>query len=398
MPDILLEGCASRPLASCLKALGILRLVGEQQDAQVRGAWRNGCFVLSSSLDKETLCDFFLHVWQPTPLVSPWNGGSGFYPGDNTEGIDAITQSTDSRLAGYRAVIARIRDWPEFRMLASLPAGQARKQRDSVREECKNIFLQRCRAELPEACLPWLDAAFILREDKAVFAPLLGTGGNEGRLEYANNFMQHVNAVFAASDTQQGRGWLESALFAVPTPGLPKVAAGQLDPGSAGGCNQSAGFALDKAAPVNPWNFLLMLEGSLLFAGTLARRSPEDPAQVSFPFCVGRMAAGFASSSLRDNGRGELWFPLWSRPASLREVRRLLGEGRATLGRRQACDGLDFTRAIASLGVERGIDSFERYSFLERRGQSYVALPSGNLSVRYQPRVALLEPVARWLE
>ena len=100
MPDILLEGCASRPLASCLKALGILRLVGEQQDAQVRGAWRNGCFVLSSSLDKETLCDFFLHVWQPTPLVSPWNGGSGFYPGDNTEGIDAITQSTDSRLAG----------------------------------------------------------------------------------------------------------------------------------------------------------------------------------------------------------------------------------------------------------------------------------------------------------
>ena len=230
MPDILLEGCTSRPLASCLKALGILRLVGEQQDAQVRGAWRNGCFVLSSSLDKETLCDFFLHVWQPTPLVSPWNGGSGFYPGDNTEGIDAITQSTDPRLAGYRAVIARIRDWPEFRMLASLPAGQARKQRDSVREECKNIFLQRCRAELPEACLPWLDAAFILREDRAVFAPLLGTGGNEGRLEYANNFMQHVSAVFSSLDSPQARGWLESALFAVPTPGLPKVAAGQLDP------------------------------------------------------------------------------------------------------------------------------------------------------------------------
>lgn len=398
MPDIPLEGCASRPLASCLKALGILRLVGEQKDAQVRGAWRNGCFVLSSSLDREALCDFFLHVWQPTPLVSPWNGGSGFYPGDNREGIDAIAQSTDPRLAAYRAVIARIRDWPAFRMLASLPAEQAREQRDRVREEGKHIFLQRCRAELPEVCLPWLDAAFILRDGKAVFAPLLGTGGNEGRLEYANNFMQHVRAVFSSVDSPQRCGWLESSLFAVPTPGLPNVAAGQCDPGSAGGCNQSAGFALDKAAPVNPWNFLLMLEGTLLFAGTLARRSPHDPAQVSFPFCVGRLAAGFASSSLRDNGRGELWFPLWSRPASLREVRRLLGEGRATLGRRQVCDGLDFARAIASLGVERGIDSFERYSFLERRGQSYVALPSGHLSVRYQPRVALLEPVARWLE
>lgn len=39
MPDILLEGCASRPLAAYLKALGILRLVGEQADANARGAW-----------------------------------------------------------------------------------------------------------------------------------------------------------------------------------------------------------------------------------------------------------------------------------------------------------------------------------------------------------------------
>lgn len=398
MPDILLEGCTSRPLASCLKALGILRLVGEQKDAQVRGAWRNGCFVLSSSLDREALCDFFLHDWQPTPLVSPWNGGSGFYPKNKEEinGLNLLLQVQNPRLAAYQAVIARIRDWPEFRMLASLPAGQARKQRDSVIKTCKDTFLQRCRAELPEVCLPWLDAAFILREDKAVFAPLLRTGGNEGNLEYSDNFMQHVSRIFSA-DLRQCRDWLEASLFASPVNRLPIMATGQFDPGHAGGRNQGRGFFVEKA-PVNPWNFLLMLEGTLLFAGTLARRSPDDPARVSFPFCVGRLAAGFASSSLRDNGRGELWFPLWSRPASLREVRRLLGEGRATLGRRQACDGLDFARAIASLGVERGIDSFERYSFLERRGQSYVALPSGNLSVRYQPRVALLDPVARWLE
>lgn len=58
MTDILLEGCTSRPLASYLKALGILRLVGEQRDAHACGAWRNGCFVLSSSLDRKALCDF----------------------------------------------------------------------------------------------------------------------------------------------------------------------------------------------------------------------------------------------------------------------------------------------------------------------------------------------------
>lgn len=128
MPDILLEGCASRPLAAYLKALGILRLVGEQADANARGAWQNGAFLLSSSLDRQALCDFFMETWQPTPLVTPWNGGSGFYPGDNREGIDALAQSTNLRLAVYREVIARIRNWPE---LVAPPKGK--KQLDDLR-------------------------------------------------------------------------------------------------------------------------------------------------------------------------------------------------------------------------------------------------------------------------
>lgn len=391
MPDILLEGCASRPLAAYLKALGILRLVGEQADANARGAWQNGAFLLSSSLDRQALCDFFMETWQPTPLVTPWNGGSGFYPGDNREGIDALAQSTNPRLAVYREVIARIRNWPE---LVAPP--KEKKQLDELRKRCKETFLQRCRAELPESCLPWLDATCILRTDKAVFAPLLGTGGNEGRLEYSSNFMRHVAKIFACPP-EESRAWLESALFGLPVNGLPKSAAGQFDPGHAGGCNQDTGpYRAD--VPVNPWDFLLLFEGTLLFAGSLTRRAPEDPNDVCFPFCVEGLAAGFASSSLTDKGRGEIWMPLWSRTASLREVRRLLGEGRASLGRRQARNGLDFARAIASLGVDRGIDGFERYSFLERRGQSYVALPSGSLSVQYQPQVALLDPVARWVQ
>ena len=132
MPDILLEGCASRPLAAYLKALGILRLVGEQADANARGAWQNGAFLLSSSLDRQALCDFFMETWQPTPLVTPWNGGSGFYPGDNREGIDALAQSTNLRLAVYREVIARIRNWPE---LVAPPKGK--KQLDDLRQKYK---------------------------------------------------------------------------------------------------------------------------------------------------------------------------------------------------------------------------------------------------------------------
>lgn len=396
MSDILLEGCPSRPLSAYLKSLGVLRLVGEQMDSGVCGSWHDGCFVLSGSLSREELRRFFLEKYEPSPLVTPWNGGSGFYPGDNMSGILPLEQSTLPRLARYREVIAAVRHWPEFQELASLPLDKTKKRREEIRKENKNIFLRRCRAVLPECCLPWLDAAFSLRSDKAFFAPLLGTGGNEGRLEYANNFMQHVVGLFlhAAEDLQSA--WLDAALFGVPVQNLPSSAVGQFDPGNAGGCNQSMGVYNDKTR-CNPWDFLLMMEGTLLFAGTLVRRSPEDPAQASFPFSVSSLAAGFASSSLKDKGRGEIWLPLWSHPASLRELRHLFGEGRASLNRMQVQNGLDFARAVSTLGVDRGVEAFERYSFLERRGQSYVAMPSGRVCVTYRPEVTLLDPVVRSL-
>ena len=103
MPDIALHGCTSRPLAAYLKALGILRITGEQLDKRACGFWRNGLFVLSSDVDRQKLCDFFLTAYIPTPVVTPWNGGSGFYPGDNREGIDFIAGSENPRLAAYRA-------------------------------------------------------------------------------------------------------------------------------------------------------------------------------------------------------------------------------------------------------------------------------------------------------
>ncbi|MFX9938975.1 hypothetical protein ABTP77_21710, partial [Acinetobacter baumannii] len=71
----------------------------------------------------------------------------------------------------------------------------------------------------------------------------------------------------------------------------------------------------------------------------------------------------------------EIWLPLWSSPCSLAELSALFSEGRATLKRRVAKDGLDFARAVARLGVDRGITQFQRYSFLMRNGQSFFATP-----------------------
>jgi len=79
MHQHLLTGCTPVPLAHYLKALGILRLVAEQKDPDACGRWRGEYFELRTSLSRDELQRFFLEEYQPTPVLAPWNGGSGFY-------------------------------------------------------------------------------------------------------------------------------------------------------------------------------------------------------------------------------------------------------------------------------------------------------------------------------
>lgn len=74
-----LDGCAPTPLAHYLKALGILRLVAEQIDPQVRGWWEGETFRLATTLAHDELETFFFDRYEPTPLLAPWNGASGFF-------------------------------------------------------------------------------------------------------------------------------------------------------------------------------------------------------------------------------------------------------------------------------------------------------------------------------
>lgn len=109
-----LTGCRSKPLASYLKAVAVLRLVSEQTDSQAKGWWEGDRFFFRSKLDENALAAFFCDEYSPTPVVAPWNGGSGFYLGDATKGMDAIESSKQSRFAGYRDVISAIKAWPEI--------------------------------------------------------------------------------------------------------------------------------------------------------------------------------------------------------------------------------------------------------------------------------------------
>ena len=78
MNRLVLSGCRPEPLAGYLKALGVLRLVSEQEDPGARGAWIDGVFVLETRLSADELVSFFADRYRPTPVITPWNGGSGF--------------------------------------------------------------------------------------------------------------------------------------------------------------------------------------------------------------------------------------------------------------------------------------------------------------------------------
>src|SRR5688572_13903754 len=102
MNDLVLTGCIPNVLASYLKALAVHRLVAEQEDSGASSWWDpDGVFHLSSSLDRDGLIEFLLDRYAPTPVVTPWNGGSGFYPSDQKSGIEAIERSTGDRFQPY---------------------------------------------------------------------------------------------------------------------------------------------------------------------------------------------------------------------------------------------------------------------------------------------------------
>lgn len=382
-----LAGCRPEPLAGYLKALGVLRIVARQADPAVTGAWCDDHFTLSTTLTSDQIIDFFVDEYQPSPVVAPWNGGSGFHPKDQQAGIAAIESTTSSRLAAYREAIAA------GRSLTS-EAAQSGWDTDTLRRQARN--------RLPDACLDWIDASVVITGSRLAFPPLLGTGGNDGRLEFSNNFMQRLVDVLGLRTGRQAPGradsaaWLAAALLGTTEPrGLAGAAIGQFDPSSAGSPNSSP---FGSANPlVNPWGYVLMIEGSLLFASGPARRLGGGQGLAAAPFTFASSPVGYPGSAVTEDTRGEVWVPLWERFATLAEIQVLFSEGRANWRDRHARSGLDMAKAAATLGTARGIAQFARYAFPQRHGRNTVAVPVGRVVVSERPAARPLAQLDRWL-
>ena len=404
-----LDGCTPTPLASYLKALGILRLLsspanhvaGKAADPRARGWWENERFHVRTTLSRDALVRFFLEEYAPSPIIAPWNGGSGFYPKDNQDGFAPLAAEKVAKRFDVISLAIRHASHAIRRLnFKERPAGDA-----------KVALVAALRAELPDTALDWLDATLALSGQGLAYPQLLGTGGNDGRLDFTNNFMRRLVStarpagLFNASDGSPSAGaasLLRSALFDEPFPGLSSASVGQFAPGAVGDRpNGTTGYAA--GAEVNPWDFILMLEGAVAFAGATSRRH-ESLAQsgASFPFTVRAVGAGWGGVDAADenDARAEFWAPLWARPARFCEIDSLLGEGRAVLNGRTARDAVEFARAASSLGISRGFTEFERFGFLMRAGKAYLAAPLGRRSSVPSSGARLVAELddGRWLQ
>ncbi len=441
MPEsITLDGCASAPLASYLKALGVLRLIssdthhvdGQAADPKARGWWEGERFHIRTTLGRPALCAFFLDEYAPSPIIAPWNGRAGFLEGDagadssrtGAKLMSAIQRSRSPRLSNMRRTVESLRS---NEAIAGYDGLRAKKDRltkrakqlkgdEKVRaedelkavkrqaSESKGILLPTLRATTDLDHLAYIDACYVLSTDEAP-APLLGSGGNDGSRDFGVNFAEHLLSLFDLENgdaTEDARVQLEGALFDLGQRLDASGSMGQFSPGQ-GGANATTGY--EGYGALNRWDVVLAMEGTMVFAGALTRRwGATGDSRAAFPFTFDPVGAGAGSLSAADPNRprGEIWTPLWPKPATYSEVSAIFAEGRLTLERRAARTGLDAARSVTRMGQARGIDSFERYSLIQPDSKMpYQATPLGRFNApRGGPRTDLIADleVGGWLE
>lgn len=431
MHTITLSGCSPIPLAHYLKALGIFRVISESEHGDINATvyWKDNSFILNSKFDRveePSLPDFFFNNYIPTPIMVPWSGGDFF--GVNQEKpkklftktptaslvIESFLSNDSPRLKTYRDALKST--------FSAMNAAGVKVKKDiegsgTAQRYLKAEMLKSLRNVLPDNTLTWMDAASIIESDSVAFNTLLGGGGgSDGNSHFSDNFMQCLWMALPDFDAQRekpiraigkntyfdSRAALCESLFGLQGVGtkIPGLSPVLFDSTRVGGPNQTSGF--EAKAGSNPWDFILMLEGSVLFAGAIGRKldTNHDPS-ARFPFLFQSSPVGLGASFPGESSGRELWLPLWSHPASLSEVRAVFAEGRVEKHGRMARRGCDAFVAAAQLGFDRGIHAFQRIGFYKGRigGDNYfTAVDQGRIIPRRNQSVDLLRDIDNWFD
>lgn len=444
-----LRGCTPEPLGDYLKGLGVFRLIAEQADAQARAWWKDGFLHVrqskwpaSESTSAESQCvDWLLKDCRFTPLIAPWQTGTGYLPkGKRDAGALALVELLNASHPGVTDFRRAFRDvasslgidlgaeaweWEEmFRFCGRPPVLPYARDAAKWLEAMKEVAVEHSDADLLRGVrnrirlnpsLKWLDAVGMSAarsrdSDMAWWFPILASGGGEASGQYIVNHQQRLKSVLL-EDQEHSRARLAASLTAHNQPET-------LEGNSMGAMyypslmkvpNAGQDFLPNPQRRVNPWDFILLLEGCLVWSMTATRRKGVTSERASFPFYCRSSFGGSTmigpkevEGSENSIANGELWCPVWSTPTTLTEVDRIFGEGRIQVGERLCTRSLNFALAMTGLGIDRGIQAFHRYSLLERSGSgrqtTLLAVPNGCVVPHRETGLSLLSELRDFAE
>jgi CRISPR-associated protein Csx17 len=399
---IYFPNCKTEPFGSALKALGVMKLIGEQKDPDIESYWENGEFRINTVLTKDEITDFFMREYSPTPILAPWLSQSGFWPNYFSPYMKMIMESGLSRFDSFRNSVDKIRsiiNQIAYEQGITPSDLQSKKKSKDFRSRNKEKLITMCRNQLEDSYVFWSDAAVVINaEGIARYPPINGSGGNDARLEFTHTFIEMVADMLLKLDDERNYGissnLLNNSLFGTFTNNLKtNISVGKFMPGLTGGLNQGEGIETDSAT-VNPWDLIFFMEGTTIWTSGLGKKNETINSMPISPFTV-KLSSPYSSADPSDPKSFELWFPVWKNPASMDEIKLIFREGRSDIGRKNASTGLQFAESVNSLGVDRGIDEFVRYSLSVKNGQASFLIPLGQYKVkmnRYPELLLGLEP------
>lgn len=361
-----LSGLRADTLLTYLASLGLVQVIA-REDREARAWWAGDHLHVETTVTD--VVDLLVDRYEPSPVFSPWNGGSGFGEKDTNQraAIAKIVETGHPRVAAFAAGYEAV----------NLVLGR----RDSSPEPwTKERLVVELRNRVPLAALRWMDAAVVVGGDKLFFPSVYGTGGNDGRLEFSSNFHQRLVDVLPQTGAKPDltRGWAADALTGETRTPLRAAPAGQFEPVGAGSPNT---FTLGGGqALVNPWLYVLMIEASGYLAASLTRAGQGQP-RASVPFTVSPSASGGTAGSDGEESRGEFWAPLWANPLQDKELRQLFGQARASWGGAIPTTAAEMYGAARSHGVDDRVSAFQRYALVQRNGLAFVAARRDRVTV-----------------
>lgn len=366
MTELPMPGLHLGPMGAWLAAVGILRVL-HRADPDAQLWWEDLVPVVGTSLGvpEREIADRMVF----SPVVTCWQSGGGW--GDKDQQpvlrLEMLRQAESPRLRRMRETIVAA---------DSVVSRVAGRDKTTVVRELRNW--------LPEPALPWLDVAVPLRDDPQVnavtvgWAPLAGTGGNDGRWDLSTNYHAAILALApeAATDPAEvatdqkvvhRRGLLADLLEGTQYQPLEQMSGGPYWPQPAG------------AKPLlNPWAMVLSTEGLLAFGDQLLR-VVHDRHQ---PWTTAVMAA----PTLPDEpGRGEVWLPLWAVPMTLPEVQLILAGPWPQWRSRPARRPAEMYAALHHGGFPPGVTGVARFGLARRHGRLHHAVPLDIMAPQLPP-------------